>query len=73
MILKKKKYVDAVIGPQSYHKINEIILNIENNNDKINKTEFETIEKFDELNKIKNLNNKISSYLTIQEGCDKFL
>ena len=72
MILKKEKYVDAVIGPQSYHKINEIILNIENNNDKINKTEFETIEKFDELNKIKNLNNKISSYLTIQEGCDKF-
>ena len=38
----------------------------------MNETDFETIEKFDELNKYKNSNNKISSYLTIQEGCDKF-
>ena len=30
------------------------------------------MEKFDELNKIKNLNSKVSSYITIQEGCDKF-
>ena len=38
----------------------------------MNETDFETIEKFDELYKYKNSNNKISSYLTIQEGCDKF-
>ena len=72
MILKKEKYVDAVIGPQSYHKINEIISNLEKKNIKFNKTDFDTIEKFDELNKIKNLNSKVSAYLTIQEGCDKF-
>jgi len=72
IILKKEKYVDAVIGPQSYHKINEIIKNIEEKNNKFNETDFKTIEKFDELNKYKNSNNKISSYLTIQEGCDKF-
>ena len=72
MILKKEKYVDAVIGPQSYHKINAIIKNIEEKKNKLNETDFETIEKFDELNKYKNSNNKISSYLTIQEGCDKF-
>ena len=30
------------------------------------------IEKFDNLNSIKNSDNKISSFLTIQEGCDKF-
>ena len=30
------------------------------------------MEKFDELQKIPNSQNKISSYLTIQEGCDKF-
>tara|TARA_Y100000992_G_scaffold301947_2_gene274293 strand:+ start:663 stop:1949 length:1287 start_codon:yes stop_codon:yes gene_type:complete len=72
MILKKEKYVDAVIGPQSYHKINAIIKNIEEKKNKLNETDFETIEKFDELYKYKNSNNKISSYLTIQEGCDKF-
>ena len=30
------------------------------------------IRKFDELGKIPNSQNTISSYLTIQEGCDKF-
>ena len=35
-------------------------------------TEFEVINKFDSLNSIKNSDNKISSFLTIQEGCDKF-
>ena len=29
ILLKKEKYIDAVIGPQSYHKINNIILDLE--------------------------------------------
>ena len=72
ILLKKEKYIDAVIGPQSYHRINNVIQNLENKNQPINFTEFEVIEKFDNLNSIKNSNNKISSFLTIQEGCDKF-
>ena len=72
LLLEKEKYINAVIGPQSYHKINKIILDIENSNKKINLTEFEAIEKFDQLNLVKNSNSKISSFLTIQEGCDKF-
>ena len=29
ILLKKEKYIDAVIGPQSYHKINEMIEKLE--------------------------------------------
>jgi len=72
VLLKKEKYINAVVGPQSYHEINKIILDIENSNKKVNSTEFEVIEKFDQLNLVKNSNSKISSFLTIQEGCDKF-
>ena len=72
VLLKKEKYINAVVGPQSYHEINKIILDIESSNRKINSTEFEVIEKFDQLNLVKNSNSKISSFLTIQEGCDKF-
>ena len=72
ILLKKEKYIDAVVGPQSYHEINRIILEIEGKDKKVNSTEFEVIAKFDELNLIKNSDNKISSFLTIQEGCDKF-
>ena len=72
ILLKKEKYIDAVVGPQSYHEFNEIILKSEKKNKAINFTEFEVIKKFDQLNLIKNSDSKTSSFLTIQEGCDKF-
>ena len=72
ILLEREKYIDAIVGPQSYHEINKIILSIKDKDKKINLTEFEAIEKFDELKLIKNSNSKISSFLTIQEGCDKF-
>ena len=72
ILLKKEKYIDAVVGPQSSQNFNETLLKIETENKKINFTDFEVVEKFDSLNSIKNSCNKISSFLTIQEGCDKF-
>ncbi len=72
LLLKREKYIDAVIGPQSYHQIAATIEKLEKKDKKINSTDFDVIEKFDTLNSIKNSNNKISSFLTIQEGCDKF-
>ena len=70
-MLKREPYIDIVIGPQAYHKINDKILNYSKNK-KEEETEFDTILKFNYLSKIKNKNSKISSFLTIQEGCDKF-
>ena len=72
ILLKKETYIDAVIGPQSYHQINNMILNLEKRKKSINFTEFDVIEKFDTLNHVKNLDSKVSSFLTIQEGCNKF-
>ena len=72
ILLKKEKYIDVVLGPQSYHQFNESILRIEKESEKINFTDFEVVEKFDTLNLIKNSSSKVSSFLTIQEGCDKF-
>jgi tRNA-2-methylthio-N6-dimethylallyladenosine synthase len=72
-MLKKEKFIDVVIGPQSYHKINHAIKKIENKKGlRLNETEFEVIEKFDHLDIVKNNQSKVSNYLTIQEGCDKF-
>ncbi len=72
ILLKDEKYIDAVIGPQSFQNFNKILLKIENEKKRINFTNFEVIEKFDTLNSIKTSSSKISSFLTIQEGCDKF-
>ena len=71
-MLKRENYIDGIVGPQSYHEIPEIIKKIELKKQKINSTEFNVIEKFDKLNILKNNNSKISTFLTIQEGCDKF-
>ncbi len=71
-MIKREPYIDMVIGPQSYHKIGNLILNYERKKEKVNETEFDVVEKFIELQKFSNSQNKISSYLTIQEGCDKF-
>ena len=71
-MLKREPYIDLVIGPQAYHKINDSILNYKEKKKKLEETEFDAISKFKYFNKIKNDSGKISSFLTIQEGCDKF-
>ena len=70
-MVKREPYIDIIIGPQSYHKINRIIENF-NFKNKREITEFDTEEKFNYLDKIKNNDSNVSSFLTIQEGCDKF-
>lgn len=70
-MLKREPYIDLVIGPQAYHKINNTILNYVEKQ-KFEETEFDAVSKFEYLSKIKNNSSKVSSFLTIQEGCDKF-
>ena len=70
-MIRREPYIDAIVGPQSYHKINKILENIQTSN-KQEETEFDAISKFEYLEDIKNNNNKTSVFLTIQEGCDKF-
>ncbi len=71
-ILKRSPWVDIVVGPQSYTDLPSLISKV----NKVEKKElininFPTIPKFDLLQyDVKG--KKISSFLTIQEGCDKF-
>ena len=69
-MLKREPYIDIVVGPQSYHQINSLISNYKKDRKEL--TEFETEDKFNYLDRIKNTSSKVSSFLTIQEGCDKF-
>ena len=71
-MLKREPYIDFVIGPQSYHKINNTIKNFVKNKKRSEITEFDSDFKFEYLSKIKNNKSTVSSFITIQEGCDKF-
>ena len=71
-MLEREPYIDLVIGPQAYHKLNNKIEIYLDNQKRIDETEFDTVSKFNYLKKMKNSSTKVSSFLTIQEGCDKF-
>ena len=71
-MLERERYIDAVIGPQSYQNIPKILLEFDKKKIGLNFTDFDVIEKFDKLNTLENYDSKISSFITIQEGCDKF-
>ena len=70
-MLRREPYIDLVIGPQAYHKINDTILNY-TEKQRIEETDFDAVSKFEYLSRIKNQSNDSSSFLTVQEGCDKF-
>mgnify|MGYP002006514407 CR=1 FL=1 len=63
-MLNREPYIDIVIGPQSYHKINDKLKNFIKNK-KIEETEFDTVSKFNYLdnigNKTKVITNKSKS------------
>jgi tRNA-2-methylthio-N6-dimethylallyladenosine synthase len=70
-MIRREPYIDIILGPQSYHKVNDLLKN-HIVSLKQEETEFDSISKFGYFDKIKNNNDKISAFLTIQEGCNKF-
>ncbi len=72
IMLKREPYIDAIVGPQAYHKLPNILSRLKEKKRKINQTDFDVINKFDKLNFTKNNSSNVSSFITIQEGCDKF-
>ena len=65
-IKKRAPTVDYVVGPQSYHKLPEML----KKNDMFLSDEFTQNEKFKNL--LYNSSGGVSEFVSIQEGCDKF-
>ena len=72
-IKKRAPVVDIVIGPESYHHLPDMISDIKRKTAKkfSSKLHFTPDEKFDSLPKNRQAKG-FSSFVTIQEGCDKF-
>jgi tRNA-2-methylthio-N6-dimethylallyladenosine synthase len=75
-ISRRKPSVDMVFGPQSYHKLPEMIAQAcrtleANGKPSVLNVDFPVESKFDLL-PAPNPNHKGSAFLSIQEGCDKF-
>ena len=70
-ILARQDAVDLVVGPQSYHRLPEMIARAMRGAGHILETDFPADEKFDALPEERTVVGA-SAFLTVQEGCDKF-
>jgi tRNA-2-methylthio-N6-dimethylallyladenosine synthase len=70
-IVARQPAVDLVVGPQSYHRLPEMIARITRGTGHVLETEFPAEDKFDALPKEVSVGGP-SAFLTVQEGCDKF-
>ena len=70
-ILARQRTVDLVVGPQSYHRLPEMIARISRAGGQALETDFPAEDKFDALPAQDTLSGPCA-FLTVQEGCDKF-
>jgi tRNA-2-methylthio-N6-dimethylallyladenosine synthase len=70
-IQRRAPSVDLVVGPQSYHRLPELIALAHRAAGEALATDFAPQEKFDALPTARALSG-VTAFLTVQEGCDKF-
>lgn len=70
-IMRREPAVDMVVGPQSYHRLPEMIARLSRKTGDVLETDFAAEEKFDALPKTRDVSGA-SAFLAVQEGCDKF-
>lgn len=70
-ILARAPYVDVVLGPQTYHRLPQMVAKVEQAAGPVVETDFPAEDKFDFLPE-QAVSQSVTAFLTIQEGCDKF-
>jgi tRNA-2-methylthio-N6-dimethylallyladenosine synthase len=73
-VLKRQRAVDLVVGPQSYHRLPELLSQAKEGA-RLADTEFAVEDKFHALpapSRAQIHSRGVSAFVTVQEGCDKF-
>ncbi len=70
-IIARAPAVDIVVGPQSYHRLPELLARHERGKGSVLDTEFPAESKFDEIHVARKVTGP-TAFVTVQEGCDKF-
>jgi tRNA-2-methylthio-N6-dimethylallyladenosine synthase len=70
-IIRRAPFVDIVLGPQTYHRLPEMVARASRAGGHVLETDFPAEEKFDHLPETTTAPG-VSAFLTVQEGCDKF-
>ena len=71
-MLERAPFVDLVVGPQTYHRLPEMLHRRARHEGAVLDTDFPLESKFDLLPGELEPGQPVSAFLTVQEGCDKF-
>jgi tRNA-2-methylthio-N6-dimethylallyladenosine synthase len=71
-ILKRAPYVDLVFGPQTLHRLPEMIATVRSGRPGVVDVSFPEIEKFDHIPRPKTAGASCTAFLSIMEGCSKY-
>ena len=70
-VIRRAPYVDLVFGPQTYHRLPEMVARAVRGQGQVLETDFPEESKFDNLPQNRTVEGA-SAFLSVQEGCDKF-
>ncbi|MBN9886757.1 tRNA (N6-isopentenyl adenosine(37)-C2)-methylthiotransferase MiaB [Salipiger abyssi] len=70
-IMRRQPLVDLVVGPQSYHRLPDLMARTSNGAKALD-TDFPEEDKFEHLKSRPKAKRGPTAFLTVQEGCDKF-
>ena len=73
-IIRRAPAVDLVIGPQTYHRLPDVLARVRGGN-RVVETDYAVEDKFEHLpapKKAEVIKRGVTAFLTVQEGCDKF-
>ena len=71
-MIDRAPFVDLVVGPQTYHRLPEMLHRHARGEGTVLDTDFPLESKFDLLPSDTKTDQSVSAFLTVQEGCDKF-
>jgi tRNA-2-methylthio-N6-dimethylallyladenosine synthase len=71
-IIARAPLVDIVVGPQSYHRLADLVAEVSSTGRCLVETEFPAEDKFAQLPARATGKRQVSAFVTVQEGCDKF-
>jgi tRNA-2-methylthio-N6-dimethylallyladenosine synthase len=71
-IVRRAPTVDLVFGPQTYHRLPELLARKQAGEKSVVETEFPAEDKFEGLDTETLPKRGVAAFLTVQEGCDKF-
>lgn len=71
-LMVEEENVSFVVGPDSYRRLPELLVQVRQQGEKVAQTELSTTETYDDIEPVRLNSNGISAYISIMRGCQNY-